>query len=376
MESLVDQKEVGMNAKLLITFTILIVMIASACGSGATAATPTLTQAETQIIPITGATETETPVKADVTGTSTVISTATPDFTSTPVPVRPTNAPDCTNKATFVADVTVPDNSEVKGNTTFIKTWRIMNIGTCVWAYDYTLRPYTEESMSAPPSVPLAITYPGQTLDVSVLLTAPNVAGIHKGYFVIRNPVGAIMKINADSRLWVIINVTSAVAVLPTAAGPAVTGIPNTPSGGGVLAGASCAFTLDQAKVNDVVNAVNAYRAQTGMKPYTVNSQLTSAAQAHANDMACNQLFGHAGSDGSTAAVRIAASGYIAGFATENVYGSYPPLSGQEAVNWWKNDKTDPRHNLNLVSDTFIEIGVGYAFFDNYGYYVIVFGTP
>ena len=85
---------------------------------------------------------------------------------------------------------------------------------------------------------------------------------------------------------------------------------------------------------------------------------------------------GHAGSDGSTAAARIAASGYIAGFATENVYGSYPPLSGQEAVNWWKNDKTDPRHNLNLVSDTFIEIGVGYAFFDNYGYYVIVFGTP
>ena len=33
-------------------------------------------------------------------------------------------------------------------------------------------------------------------------------------------------------------------------------------------------------------------------------------------------------------------------------------------------------HNLNLVSDTFIEFGVGYAFFNDFGYYVIVFGTP
>ena len=33
-------------------------------------------------------------------------------------------------------------------------------------------------------------------------------------------------------------------------------------------------------------------------------------------------------------------------------------------------------HNLNLVSDKYIDIGVGYSFFDNYGYYAIVFGTP
>ena len=45
-------------------------------------------------------------------------------------------------------------------------------------------------------------------------------------------------------------------------------------------------------------------------------------------------------------------------------------------MNWWKNDKTDPKHNLNLLSDTYIDIGVGYAFFNNYGYYVVVFATP
>ena len=51
-------------------------------------------------------------------------------------------------------------------------------------------------------------------------------------------------------------------------------------------------------------------------------------------------------------------------------------LTGQDAVNWWITDQTDPRHKLNLISDTYIDIGVGYSFFDNFGYYAIVFGTP
>jgi uncharacterized protein YkwD len=72
----------------------------------------------------------------------------------------------------------------------------------------------------------------------------------------------------------------------------------------------------------------------------------------------------------------VAATGYVASVVTENVYGSYPPLSGQGAVDWWKNDKTDPNHNKNLLSTTYTEIGVGYSFFENYGYYVLVFAAP
>jgi uncharacterized protein YkwD len=45
-------------------------------------------------------------------------------------------------------------------------------------------------------------------------------------------------------------------------------------------------------------------------------------------------------------------------------------------VDWWRNDKTDLRHNQNLLSSTFTEIGIGYSFFDNFGYYVLVFGVP
>jgi uncharacterized protein YkwD len=175
----------------------------------------------------------------------------------------------------------------------------------------------------------------------------------------------------------VIISVSTAVASDATAAIP-VSGS-STPTGSATDTGfakADCAYTADAAKVTETINAVNAYRAQNGLPAYTVNEKLTRAATAHANDMACNNLFVHTGSDGSTPASRVAASGYVASSATENVYGSYPPLTGQGAVNWWKNDKTDINHNKNLLSSTYIEIGVGYSFFNNYGYYVMVFAAP
>jgi uncharacterized protein YkwD len=106
-----------------------------------------------------------------------------------------------------------------------------------------------------------------------------------------------------------------------------------------------------------------------------VDPLLAKAAQSHANDMACNNLNSHTGSNSSTIESRIAASGYKAAFSAENVYVSNPPATGQDAVNSWINN-TDTKIKLNLISDTFIDIGVGYASFNNSGYYVIVFGTP
>jgi uncharacterized protein YkwD len=179
------------------------------------------------------------------------------------------------------------------------------------------------------------------------------------------------MKIDNDSRLWVVINVSSEVAGVPT----------NTQSPGSIpvtggFAAVTCAYTTDAAKVRDTIIAINAYRAQNSLSAYTINEKLNQAADAHANDMACNNLFVHTGSNGSTPASRVTASGYSASFVTENIYGSYPPLSGQGAVDWWKIDQTDPNHNLNLLSKTYTEIGVAYSFFNNYGYYVLVFAKP
>ena len=39
----------------------------------------------------------------------------------------------CTDRAQFVADVTVPDGTRYDPGATFTKTWRLRNIGTCTW---------------------------------------------------------------------------------------------------------------------------------------------------------------------------------------------------------------------------------------------------
>jgi len=355
------QKEVSMREKLPVIF-LLLVLMTSACGAKAAEETvsPPLTESPS-------ATPAEPP-------TATVTLSAQANATSTPETPIPTNAPDCTNSAAFVADVTIPDNSNIPSRSTFTKTWRIKNTGTCIWGPDYTLTHYSEERMLAALSVLLSVTFPDQTTDISLDLIAPNTVGIHKGFFVIKNPAGLIMKVDKDSRLWVVIDVSSQVASGPTAT-PGSGSIPITGGESGFV-NATCSYTADAAKVTETINALNAYRTDNRLPAYTVNELLTKAATAYANDIACNKLFAHNGSDGSTPTTRVAASGYTAASLTENVYGSYPSLTGQGAVDWWKNDKTDIRHNQNLLSTTYTEIGVAYSFYNNFGYYVLVFAKP
>lgn len=369
----VTRKEVAVKKMLLAVYLIIALMISS-CGAQPAAETATPLPTET---PVPTLTQLQSP-----TIPPTEEATDVPPTLETPVP---TNPPDCTNSASFVADVTIPDNSNIGSGEAFTKTWRIANTGTCVWGPDYTLDHYSEETMSAPASSPLSVTFPGETADLSLELTAPTDPGTHRSNFVIKNPAGLIMSIDDDSRLWLIINVTSAAAGAATPTATAGSGIPTPTSGSGIstaTSGASasadtaCAFTTDAAKVTEAINAVNAYRAENGLPPYAANALLNNAASAHANDLACNNLFGHKGSDGSTPASRVAVSGYAASAVSENVYGSYPPLSGLEVVDWWANDKTDLNHNLNLLSTKYKDIGVAYSFFDNFGYYVIVFAAP
>lgn len=361
--------------KKLFGVTLLLAMLLSACGGQAPAETAAPAPTETQPAPPTEAPADQTPVA----GETEVLETppGTPEPISTPTIPRPANEPGCTNQAAFVSDVTVPDNSVINAGESFTKTWRISNTGTCVWAWDYTLTHYSENRMGAPDEVPLDITYPGQTIDISVDLTAPGSPGTYRGNFVIENPEGLIMQVDEDSRLWLIIKVENT-APTPTAGTTTNTSPTSTGSttGGPGTGSANCSFSTDVFKLTEAINAINAYRTKNGLPNYTVNTLLVRAAQAHANDMACNNLFVHTGSDGSKPETRVAATGYAATSVSENVYGSYPPLDGQGVVNWWATDKIDPRHNENLLSSTYTEIGVGYSFFNNYGYYVLVFAKP
>jgi uncharacterized protein YkwD len=324
------------------------------------------------------------PASTSAPATDPVSPPASAPATKTPLPVPPTfsapktaaptfvNAPDCTDSAAFIVDVTVPDNTPVGQGEAFKKIWRIKNTGTCTWTSAYTLNFKKGDQMGAANSMPLqGETSPGAALDVAVDMTAASAGGIYRADFVIQNPAGQVMPIDKETTLWVIIQVGTATAV-PGGAGGGATPT----SGGGGLVVSTCAYSVSPANTDAVVAAINSYRASNGLPAYRVNPLLTKAAQAHSADMACNSLFTHKGSDGSTPATRVAAAGYSASDVSENVYGSYPPLSGQGVVSWWATDQTDLRHNQNLVSNQYTEIGVGYSFFNNYGYYVVVFASP
>ena len=211
-----------MSRKLFI-ITALMAVILGACSGQASVETATPAPTETQAA-------TPSPeASPTVPDTETATAPATPPTeTSTPETPRPTNPPDCTNHATFVADVTIPDNTEIPAGAMFTKTWRVGNLGTCTWGPDYTLTYYSDERMSAPPSVPLDITGPGEFIEISVDLRAPNTVGTYRGNFVIKNPAGLIMAVDDDSRLWVIIDVIDTITLTPTLTS---TGISVTPSG-------------------------------------------------------------------------------------------------------------------------------------------------
>jgi len=287
--------------------------------------------------------------------------TTTP-LTSTPVD----NSTGCTDSAAFVTDVTVPDYTNFDAGASFNKVWRVENTGTCTWTADYTLVFVSGEQMGAPDSLPLATTSPDETLDIAVDMSAPEKDEVYRADFEIHNPRGEALPIDRNTALWVIISVGAATA---DSGGGA------TDSSGPGFASVSCAFTTDPTKTGAVVTAINAFRGQNGLPALAVNDGLTAAAQAHSNDMACNNLFVHRGSNDSTPQSRAAAAGYN-GSVTENVYGRNPSPTGQEAVTWWSTDQSDPAHRQNLLTTKYTEMGVGYSFFNDFGYYVVVFGAP
>ena len=135
-----------------------------------------------------------------------VLSSAVPAATLT---TQHAEAASTCDWAQFVADVTVPDGTNVAPGLTFTKTWRLKNIGTCTWTTSYTLvfssgDPLSGSTVQFPNRVA-----PGQTVDVSVALTAPTAPGHYIGFWQFKNAAGALFGIGATTKKawWVEINV-------------------------------------------------------------------------------------------------------------------------------------------------------------------------
>jgi uncharacterized protein YkwD len=285
------------------------------------------------------------------------------DTEEEPAEAEPREA--CDDFALFLADVTYPDNTEVQAGEVFTKTWEVQNSGTCTWGVGYEMvfvsGPFTE-------AVPLADPFPDvaplETVELSVAVTAPTTAGVHKGAWVIQRPEGD----NVDTLdnnvfdLWAIVIVSSQSAA--SAGGDEITEIKD---------GVVCAQSNSNYE-NEILQLINAAREDAGLVPYAAQPQLTTAARALTNDMACNDFVSQTGSDGSDWYGRITEAGYAYSDAAEIIFSGIAGLP-EIAYNWWT-------ENLELdgtiLDQNFTQIGIAYALNPQTGrsYYSVVFAVP
>jgi hypothetical protein len=141
--------------------------------------------------------------------------------TNTPVPTRSSGIPvvpitpiatlssynppaaiNTCNIGTFESDVTIPNYSNISAGSSFVKTWRILNSGTCTWDTGYQLFFSSGNSLSAPSSINLPDTVaPGQTVDLSVDMVAPSSAGSYRGSWLLRNDSGSVFGVGNNGQV-------------------------------------------------------------------------------------------------------------------------------------------------------------------------------
>jgi hypothetical protein len=175
----------------------------------------TISAGETAVAQLTQIADAATPTSILLMPTATYMA-AQP--TATQVVVPPTIAPPPTpcNWAQFVADVSYPDWSTVKPNTSFKKIWRLRNIGTCSWTPGYALvfvSGYNMGSVTTPINFTVA---PGQTADIAVNLVSPGKNGNYESYYKLRDGNGVLFGISgtANAPFWLKIKVAAPTTVV------------------------------------------------------------------------------------------------------------------------------------------------------------------
>ena len=136
-----------------------------------------------------------------------------PVATSTPPPAV------CTDRATFVSDVTIPDKAVMPAGATFVKTWRLQNSGACPWNTQYAFVFAGGDAMQGQAAISLpGPVAPGATVDLSVTLVAPASPGAYRGEWQLRNANGLLFGIGADGQQHFWVQIVVAATATPTRA--------------------------------------------------------------------------------------------------------------------------------------------------------------
>lgn len=131
------------------------------------------------------------------------------------------------DRAEFVADVNIPDDTVFAPGQSFTKTWRISNTGQTTWTTGYGLLFIDGDLLGAEATVPLPEEVaPGEQVDISVDMIAPETVGSYISYWKLKTPDGKIFGFGStgNEAIWVKISVQGGAAALDgTATTPVVT---------------------------------------------------------------------------------------------------------------------------------------------------------
>ncbi|MCI0399087.1 MAG: hypothetical protein L0332_19080 [Chloroflexi bacterium] len=128
------------------------------------------------------------------------------------LPVPESGEPGCTDAGTFVADLSVPDDTVVAPGQVFTKTWQLRNDGGCTWGPGYSLVFIGGEPMGGLETQPLAgVTAPGEILELSVTLVAPLEPGSYRSEWKLGNARGILFGLGPEGNepFWVQIVVSN-----------------------------------------------------------------------------------------------------------------------------------------------------------------------
>lgn len=170
--------------------TLILVIIAalgslllSACGASQAEPTPTISieAIQTSAVATFAAGITQTAISMP---TNTPLPTETPVPTNTPVPTSTvsTLVPTATcYSLAYIKDVTIPDNTVMTPGQIFTKTWQVKNNGTCPWEAGFKFAFTGGDAMGSTTLTLSKVVNPGEVIDLSVPMTAPNKTGTVKG---------------------------------------------------------------------------------------------------------------------------------------------------------------------------------------------------
>jgi hypothetical protein len=164
-------------------------------------------------------------------GTPTVAPTLLPSSTQQQTPaVLPTAinpaspvATVCDNSV-YISDVTIPDGTVIPAGQSFTKTWKVSNTGTCAWTTTYQLVFIAGDSLGGKATAIGKVVNPGETADVSVVLTSTSATGTITGTWKLTNDKGQPF----GTQLTVVISNGVSTTTTATTAPVATTAVPTT----------------------------------------------------------------------------------------------------------------------------------------------------